>query len=89
MGLVGGIWFLALLLAAGAGSFVADLTSRFAGRKRGRGMQIAAAAAVLAGAAIVHWALAVAMFRGMVPYSSFGMLIYALLGTGAAFYRLR
>jgi hypothetical protein len=89
LGLVGGFWFVGILLAAPAGTFVADMASRGAGRKRGRGMQFVAAGAVLLGVVIVHWALALGPLRGLVPYSAFGSLIYGLLGTGAAFYRLR
>jgi hypothetical protein len=89
MGLAGWIWFLAIIVAPGAGTFVADLTSRLAGRKRGRGMQALAAGVVVTGAVIVHWLLALGPLRGLVPYFPIGNLMYALLGAGAAFYRLR
>src|SRR3990170_4868985 len=58
MGVVGLFWFIGIFLAPAAGSFVADVVSRGAGRKRGRGLQLVAAAAVVVGALAVHWALA-------------------------------
>jgi hypothetical protein len=89
MGVVGLMWFVGFFLAAPAGTFVADVVSRAAGRKRGRGLQMAAAAAVVLGGLVVHLALGVGPLRGLVPYGAFGNLLYVVLGTGAAFYRLR
>jgi len=89
MYLLGMFWILPLFVAPAAGTFVADLTSRGAGGKRGRGVQVVAGAAVVLGAGILFWATSVGLLRGVLPGSWLGLLFYVVLGAGTAFYRLR
>lgn len=88
MYVLGRFWFIPFFVAAPAGGVVADLTSRGTGGKRGRGVQLVAGIAVVVGATVVFWATNYGPL-GMLPGSGFGLLIFVLLGAGAAFYRLR
>lgn len=88
--LIGGMWFIVIFIAAGAGGVVAEAVSIGGGRKRGKGMQIAAAVAVVIGALIAIW---LARHTGLGYVSRyggvFGPLIYAVIGAATAYRRMR
>jgi len=89
-----GIWFLALLAATPAGVVVGDAVSWGAGRKRGRGLQRAAGAAVVLGT-LALVALRIGALAVRVPVLSgmrgdlMGPILFAVIGAVAAYRRLR
>jgi tetratricopeptide (TPR) repeat protein len=90
MYLIGGMWFFALFIGAGGGTVVAEAVSVGGGRKRGRGMQIVAGAAVVLGAVAGIW---IANATGLAYVSRYrgilGLVLYAVIGAVTAYRRLR
>lgn len=90
MYLIGGLWFIALFISAAAGGVVAEAVSIGGGRKRGRGIQIVAAVAVIAGALIALWLAGNTVLGVVSRYRGFlGPLLFAVIGAATAYTRLR
>ncbi len=91
--LAGRFGWISLLAAWAAGMVVGDATSRGAGRKRGRQLQVTAAAAAMLGALLLGLAihglgLGAFLPRVLVP-GAFDLGVAAVLGAVAAYQRLR
>jgi len=86
--LTGGLLSLLVGFAGGSilGAPVAEAVSRAAGRKRGRGLQIATGVGIAGGIAIVT---ALAVFLEGIAISPLGYLVYAVVAIGTARTRLR
>lgn len=86
---------LAFFLAYAAGNLVADAASWGAGRKRGRGMAIAAAAGMLLGVGLVELLMNIGPLRqilagmGLRGFSDPSLLILLIIGIPSAMRRLR
>ncbi len=86
--LLGGLWFIMIFIAPAAGTLIADLMSRVVRMKRGPGMAFLAGACVVAG--VVIWVFgAFGGFPVGALLRNLGLLIYVVLATGSAYYRLR
>ena len=82
-------WFLGFVVAAPAGTAVAEAVSAGGGRKRGRPMQIASVAAIVVGAGLLWFALAAGVLPRIVPVSVIGLAAFAIVGGASAYARLR
>jgi tetratricopeptide (TPR) repeat protein len=87
MGAIGGFWYLAFFVGPAIGAGIADLMWRVV-RKRGKGMGVLASVCMILGA-LVAWELAALSLAGDFLFFDVGILIYLLVGVGAAFARLR
>ncbi len=88
MTFIGGLWFIALFVGPAIGGFVGETMSRVVRNKRGRGMQLLAGVCIVLGAMLAG-ALLVGFPLGAVRvFANIGLLIYIVLGVGAAAARL-
>jgi tetratricopeptide (TPR) repeat protein len=78
---------LAVFAGAAVGAGVAEAMSRASGGKRGRGLQILAAASMVVGTAWAAVALSVIWSGGLIPNPT--VLLYVVFGAGAASASLR
>jgi hypothetical protein len=87
--------WLAFFLAYAAGNMVADAASWGAGRKRGRGVAIAAAVGLLVGVGLVELLMNIGPLRqilagmGLRGFNDLGLLILLVIGIPSAMRRLR
>ncbi|OGO41428.1 MAG: hypothetical protein A2Z04_01090 [Chloroflexi bacterium RBG_16_57_9] len=88
MTFIGGLWFLALFIGPAIGGFVADTMSRVVRNKRGRGMQVLAGVCIVLGAMIAGVLLLGFPAGAFRVFTNIGLLIYIVLGIGAAAARL-
>jgi hypothetical protein len=88
MTVLGGFWFVAVFAGYAIGQGIGELVSLAAGRKQGRGLQIVAAGAMLLGAFAVG-VVSGGLVRGLGVFLNLGLLIYLVVGIGAAWTRLK
>ncbi len=96
LSLMGGFWFVALFVGAAAGAAIAEAVSLAAGRKRGRGLQIVTGVTMVLGVAAAGVVLAFprginagSLVGALSLFLNPGVLIYLIIGVGAAASRLR
>jgi hypothetical protein len=82
-------WIVGVVLAAPAGTLVADVVSRAGGKKRGRIMQWAAVAAIAGGVLVLFLLLQSGIAPRWIPTAPFGWGAFVVLGGAAAFAHLR
>ena len=92
---LGRFWFLMIFAAVPAGTFIGDAVGLGAGRKRGRGLQIAAGVSLVLGT-LIAIVVTLSPLRSSLPFAVYlptgtliSPLIFLVLGTGAAVRRLR
>ena len=93
MAQIGGFWFIGIFAGMGAGGVIGEVVSVAAGRKRGRGLQWVAAGSMVAGALLIALLAGVILhlppLRALFYAFNLGVIIYLVLGIGAATTRLR
>ncbi len=88
MSFLSGLWFLSFFIGPAIGAGIADLMSRSV-RKRGHGMAILAGACMVVGVFLVGTLFTRNPAGGFLFFMNIGILLYLVLGVGAAVARLR
>lgn len=83
MSLIGGWWFVLLIIGPVVGGFIAETMSRVIGFKRGRGMQVLAGSSIVAGAVL---SVLIVLFVS-VPSQHWGVLLRDVRILSALFQR--
>jgi hypothetical protein len=83
------MWFVALFVGAGVGTAIAEAVSRAAGKKRGRGLQAVTVAGMVLGVVVAGMIIHRSPMGAMSLFPSLGVLVYLVMGIGAAVARLR